>query len=80
MPAKAGASHTTGYLVSIVVGGLLVEYILAYLPPFRRISELAGRLLTSYASVPISTEVAGMLLVAAALIGLWGVAYHLYRH
>ena len=80
MPAKAGVSHSTGHLVSVLISGLLIEYILAYLPSFRQISRIAGRLLTSYTSVPISTEVAGMVLVTTVLIGVWGVAYHLYRH
>jgi len=80
MPAKAGASQSTGYLLSVLISGLLIEYILAYLPSFRQISRIAGQVLTTYTSVPISTEVGGMMLVTTVLVGLWGVAYHLYRH
>jgi len=80
MPAKSGASHSTGYLVSVVVSGLLIEHILAFAPSFRRVSRIAGELLTTYTNVPISEEAAGMLLVTAVLVGVWGVGYHLYRH
>jgi len=80
MPAKTGASHSFGYLVSVLVSGLLIEHILTYVPSSRRVSRLAGDLMTSYTNVPVSEEVAGMLLVAAVLIGVWGVGFHLYRH
>jgi hypothetical protein len=80
MPAKTGASHSFGYLVSVLVGGLLVEHVLTYVPSSRRASRAAGELLTTVTDVPVSEEVAGMLLVATVLTGIWGVGFHLYRH
>ncbi len=80
MPAKTGASHSFGYLISVLVGGLLVEHILTYVPSSRYISRRVGELLTAYTSVPVAEEVAGMLLIAGVLTGLWGVGFHLYRY
>jgi hypothetical protein len=80
VPAKTGLSHSLGYLVSVVVGGLLVQHVLAYVPSSRRVSRAAGALLATVTDVPVSEEVAGMLLVATLLTGVWGVGYHLYRH
>lgn len=80
MPAKTGASHSFGYLVSILVGGLLVEHILAYVPSSRYVSRRAGEALSAYTDFPISEEVAGMLLITAVLVGIWGVGFHLYRY
>jgi hypothetical protein len=80
MPAKTGASHSTGYLVSVLVSGLLIEHILTYVPPSRVVSRTVGNLLTDFTSVPVSAEVAGMLLITTILVGLWGVGFHLYRH
>lgn len=80
MPAKTGASHSFGYLISVLVGGLLVEHILTYVPSSRFVSRRVGELLTAYTSVPVSAEVAGMLLIAGVLTGVWGVGFHLYRY
>jgi len=80
MPAKAGASHTFGYFISVIVGSLLVEHILTFVPPSRHISRRVGGLLSTYTDIPISQEVAGMLLIAGFLTGVWSVGYHLYRY
>lgn len=80
MPAKTGASHTFGYFISLLVGGLLVEHILTYVPSSRYISRRAGELLSTYTDVPVSEEVAGMLLIAGVLTGIWGIGFHLYRY
>lgn len=80
MPAKTGASHTFGYLVSVLVGGFLVEHILAFVPSSRYVSRRTGELLSTYTAVPVSEEVAGMLLIAGVLTGVWGIAFHLYRY
>lgn len=80
MPAKTGASHTVGYFISVVVGSLLVEHILTYIPPSRIISRRVGVFLSAYTSVPISEEVAGMLLITGILTGIWGIGFHLYRY
>lgn len=80
MPARTGASHAVGYLISVLVAGLLVEHILAFVPPSRYVSRLVGDLLSSYASIPIPAEVAGMLLITTLLTGVWGVGFHLYRY
>jgi len=80
MPAKAGAFHSLGYLVSLLVSGLLIEYILVYVPSFRAVSRLAGTLLTAYIDAPVEEEIAGMLVVVGLLIPIWGVGYHLYRY
>ena len=80
MPAKTGASHTFGYFLSLLVGGLLIEHILAYIPPSRHISRRVGELLSAYMNVPVSEGVAGMLLITGILTGIWGVGFHLYRY
>lgn len=80
MPAKTGASHSFGYLICVLVGGLLVEHILSYVPPSRYVSQRAGEILSMYTDFPISMEVAGMLLITAVLIGIWGIGFHLYRY
>lgn len=80
MPAKTGASHAFGYFVSLLVGGLLVEHILTYIPSSRYISRRAGTLLSTYMNVPVSEGVAGMLLITGILTGIWGVGFHLYRY
>lgn len=80
MPAKTGASHTFGYFVSVIVGSLLVEHILTYIPPSRYISRRVGEILSSYTNIPVSEEVAGMLLIGGFLMSVWGVGFHLYRY
>ena len=80
MPAKSGAFHSLGYLVSVIVSGLLIEYILVYIPSFRQISTIAGSLLSVYLTVPIRDEVAGMMVVTMVLLGFWGAGYHMYRY
>lgn len=80
MPAKTGASHSFGYLTSVIVSSLLVEHVLTYVPSFRALSRLAGDVVVSYTSVPLSEEASGMLLIATILIFIWGVGFHLYRH
>mgnify|MGYP006276579565 CR=1 FL=1 len=80
MPAKSGAFHSTGYLVSVVVSGLLIEYVMAYVPSFRAISRFAGNLLSTYLDVPLHEEVAGMMVVTGLLLAVWGAAYHVHRH
>ena len=80
MPAKTGASHTFGYFISVIVGSLLVEHILTYIPPSRYVSRRVGELVSTYTTFPVSEEVAGMLLIAGLLTGLWGVGFHLYRY
>lgn len=80
MPAKTGASHTFGYFISVIVGSILVEHILTYVPPSRYVSRRVGELISTYTAVPVSEEVAGMLLIAGLLTGIWGVGFHLYRY
>lgn len=80
MPAKTGAAHSFGYFVSVLVSGLLVEHVLVYVPSSREVSRATGELFAAYTSVPMSEEAAGMLLVAAVLICLWGIGFHLYRY
>jgi hypothetical protein len=80
VPAKTGVSHSFGYLVSVLVGGLLVEHILAFVPSSRQVSRRAGELLSTYTEVPVSEEAAGMLLIAGVLMCVWGIGFHLYRY
>lgn len=80
MPVKTGASHTVGYLLSVIVASLLSEHILTYIPPSQYISRRIGALLSRYADIPIAEEVAGMFLITGILIGIWGIGFHLYRY
>ncbi|WP_435115908.1 hypothetical protein [Halolamina sp. C58] len=79
MPAKSGAAHSLGYLVCIVVSGFLNKTILTYLPPFERLSRIAGNLLQAYLEVPVEEELAGVMLVIGVLLAVWGAGYHVYR-
>jgi hypothetical protein len=80
MPAKTGASHTFGYFISVIVASLLVEHILAYIPSSRYISRRVGEFISTYSNVPVSEEIAGMLLITGLLTGFWGAGFHLYRY
>jgi len=80
MPAKSGAFHSLGYLVSVIVSGLLIEYILVYVPSFRQLSTVVGSLLALYLAVPVRDEVAGMMVITMVLLGFWGAGYHIYRY
>ena len=80
MPAKSGAAHSLGYLVCIVASGFLNEYILAYVPPFRELSRIAGNLLQAYLDVPVEEELAGVLLGVGVLLAVWGAGYHVFRN
>ncbi|WP_336038038.1 hypothetical protein [Halobacterium yunchengense] len=82
MPAKTGASHGVAAFVTLMVGTTLSKFVWDLMPPLGEVSLLVVRALqsTTGASIPVTEEFAGSLVVMVGLSFLWGVVYHFSRH
>jgi hypothetical protein len=81
MPAKTGGSHALAGFSTLVVGSLLSKYLWAVVPSLGEASLLAVDLLrrVTGASLPVTEQFAGSLVVMVGLSFLWGVLFHLGR-
>lgn len=80
MPAKSGGSHAFSSVVSVVLSSVLAGYIDTQSGTVAALTEGVGSFLTERVGAPVPEEVAGMLVVIAAISFVWGVAYHYARH
>ena len=82
MPAKTGGSHAFASPVSLLVGTMLSNYLWQVAPSLGEASVAVMRLVrdATGASVPVSDQFAGSVVVMVALSFAWGLVYHLGRH
>lgn len=79
MPAKAGSSHALSAIVSVMLASVLGSYIKTHSEVVQGITNQIGSFLTDSLGAPIDKEIAGMILVIAAISFVWGVVYHYAR-
>jgi hypothetical protein len=82
MPASSGASHGLSAFVTLVIGAMLSKYVWQLVPSLGEVSLLAIVTIRSLtgAEIPVSEQIAGMVVVMIALSFVWGVVYHVGRH
>jgi len=80
MPAKSGGSHAFSSAVSVVLTLVLAGYIDTHSEAVAGITECVGLFVTEMLGIPMPEEVAGMLVVIAAISFVWGIVYHYARH
>lgn len=82
MPAKTGGSHAFASFVSLLVGTMLSNYLWQVAPSLGEASVAVMELVRTAtgASVPVSNQFAGSVVVMVGLSFVWGLVYHLGRH
>jgi hypothetical protein len=76
MPLQSGLSHAGSGVLTVLLGA----YLSAHSDLLRTFSVWIGGIVTTVLGVPLSQRVAGVLVVMAAVMFLWGVGYHYTRH
>jgi len=79
MPAKSGSSHALAAITSVMLGSVLGSYIKTHSEMVKGFTNTVGAFLTESIGVPIHEDIAGMILVIAAISFVWGVVYHYAR-
>ncbi|MES3161522.1 MAG: hypothetical protein PPP55_08140 [Halorubrum sp.] len=79
MPHIRGAIHGTAAMVTLIVGAMLTTAIREHVEPFAELSATTTRLLVDVARLPVSEEVAGIVVPVGVLMGVWVFAYELQR-
>jgi len=82
MPATTGASHGFAAFATLLVGTVFSKYVWSITPPIGELSLLVIRQVRSAtgASIPVTEQFAGALVVMVGLSFVWGVVYHVGRH
>ncbi|QLC35561.1 hypothetical protein EFA46_015135 (plasmid) [Halarchaeum sp. CBA1220] len=76
MPLRSGLSHAASGFTSLVASA----YLSAHSAVLMNATRAIGRTVLTVAPLGLSAYVTGLLVVAAAVSFVWGVAYHLRRH
>jgi hypothetical protein len=79
MPHVRGTIHGVAAMVTLVVGSMLTNTIRAEFELFAQLAATTTRLLVDVANLPISEEVAEVVVPVGALMGIWVFAYELQR-
>ncbi|WP_380679783.1 hypothetical protein [Salinigranum sp. GCM10025319] len=82
MPATTGGSHALSAFATLIVGTVLSKYLWSYAPPLGEASVATIRLVKSVtgASIPLTEQFAGTVVVMVGLSFVWGIVYHVSRH
>ncbi len=75
MPHVRGTVHGIGAMITLVVGSILTSVVREHLPVFAEISRATRRLLVDLAGLPISEDVAEVVVPVGVLMGIWVFAY-----
>ncbi|SMO48318.1 hypothetical protein [Halorubrum cibi] len=79
MPHVRGTIHGIAAMVTLVVGSMLTNTIRAEFELFAQLAATTTRLLVDVANLPISEEVAEVVVPVGVLMGIWVFAYELQR-
>ncbi|GAA0522655.1 hypothetical protein SAMN04488066_105125 [Halorubrum aquaticum] len=79
MPHIRGTIHGTAAMVTLVVGSVLTNTIQEEFEMFAQLATTTTRLLIDVAELPISEEVAEVVVPVGVLMGIWVFAYELQR-
>jgi hypothetical protein len=77
MPHVRGTVHGIGAMVMLVVGSVLTSVVREHLAVFASLSRTTRRLLVDLAGLPMSEDVAEVVLPVGVLMGIWVFAYEL---
>jgi len=76
MPLQSGLSHAGSGVLTVLLGA----YLSAHSDLLRTFSVWVGGIVTTVLGVPLSQRIAGVLVVMATVMFLWGIGYHYTRH
>ena len=79
MPHIRGTIHGFAAMVTLVVGSMLTNTIRAEFELFARIAATTRHLLIDVAELPVSREIAEVVVPVGVLMGVWVFAYELQR-
>ena len=79
MPHIRGTIHGVAAMVMLVVGSMLTNTIREEYELFAQIAATTTHLLVDVAELPVSREVAEVVVPLGLLMGAWVVAYELQR-
>lgn len=79
MPHVRGTVHGIAAMVTLVVGSVLTDTIREEFAVFERVAVTTTRLLVDVAELPISEEIAEVVVPVGVLMGAWVFAYELQR-
>ena len=79
MPHIRGPIHGVAAMVMLVVGSMLTSTIREQYELFAQVSAATTHLLVDVARLPISREIAEVVVPVGVLMGVWVFAYELQR-
>ena len=79
MPHIRGTIHGLGAMLVLIVGSVLTNAIREHIEVFDRLADTTIHLLINIAELPISEEIAGIVVPVGVLMGIWVFAYELRR-
>lgn len=79
MPHIRGVIHGTAAMVTLIVGSILTATIREHVEVFAELSATTTRLLIDVAELPLSEEIAEIIVPVGVLMGVWVFAYELQR-
>jgi len=66
-------------MVTLIVGSILTATVREHVEVFAELSATTTRLIVDVAELPVSEEVAGIVVPVGVLMGAWVFAYELQR-
>ncbi|WP_186313389.1 hypothetical protein [Halorubrum salsamenti] len=79
MPHIRGTVHGVASMVTLVVGSMLTNTIREEYELFAQVAATTTHLLIDVAELPVSREVAEVVVPVGVLMGIWVFAYELQR-
>ncbi|MDB2236289.1 MULTISPECIES: hypothetical protein [Halorubrum] len=79
MPHIRGTVHGVAAMVTLVVGSMLTDAIREEYELFAQIAATTTHLLIDVAELPVSREIAAVVVPVGVLMGVWVFAYELQR-
>ncbi|WP_435095536.1 hypothetical protein [Halorubrum sp. N11] len=79
MPHIRGAIHGVAAMVTLVVGSMLTDTVREEYELFAQVAAATTHLLVDVAELPISREIAEIVVPVGVLMGIWVFAYELQR-
>ena len=79
MPHIRGTIHGVAAMVMLVVGSVLTETVREEYELFAQVAATTTHLLVDVAELPVSREVAEVVVPVGVLMGIWVFAYELQR-
>ena len=79
MPHIRGTVHGVAAMVMLVVGSMLTNTIRAEYELFAQLAATTTHLLVDVAELPVSREIAEVVVPVGVLMGIWVFAYELQR-